>query len=351
MLTWIHAGEAVFTLLALSIVDVTTAPSNDRRTLAFVAVSFAISMLPVVVTNVLISGDPLAPPRMLTPADISSTSPEVAGGISGRFSGGAAGEVFLVGPLLRLALVVGTQILEGIAATLEVDRFVQTWLRSGSNEFLQRGRGAFAGSNLTVLESVPLFGAFTAVVAGAVNRVFGAGSGLGAVLDRIDPTDLLAATITIAFVLLYAKRLPVHVQITIRYLLPTYPLLLYLLLRQPLVSTLLATRGRLVGWTYAAGVLLGTQLLLVYVVVRALPVAAAVQVHALLALAIAAFLGIAVVATAVEERADPVAAIALGLAGAAGTAFLLLTGLAYFSFVGEHVLPVADAISDVVGRI
>jgi len=346
LLAWIHAAEAIFALLALALVDVPTAPSNDRTSLAFVVAAFALSLAPALVTNVLISGDPSTPPRMLTPANLHSVS-SGAGGLSGRFDVGGTTGLFLVDQVLRVGTVVGIQLVEGATATLDPDRFVQTWVRSGATDYLGRGKPEFAGTNLAVLEAVPLFGGFVVVL----TFVRSMGADLRGTLGRIEPTDALAVALTAAFVLLYAKRLPVHVQVTVRYLLPTYPLMLYLLVRIGPVRTLWRDHRRSVLWTYVAAVLLGSQVLLAGVVATDATVARASQFHAHLGLGLAAFLAVTLLAARVDDRAEPVAAVALALAAAAGTAFVLLSGFAYFSFVGEHVLPVADAISDVIGRI
>jgi hypothetical protein len=55
---------------------------------------------------------------------------------------------------------------------------------------------------------------------------------------------------------------------------------------------------------------------------------------------------VAVTASAVDERSRPLAAVALGLAAAAGTVFVLLAGLDYFAFTGQHLLPVVELVAD-----
>jgi hypothetical protein len=75
----------------------------------------------------------------------------------------------------------------------------------------------------------------------------------------------------------------------------------------------------------------------------------ATQVHALLGLGCAGLLAATLLGSAVDDRFRTPAAIALGLAGAAGTAFLLLSGLDYFSFIGQYILPVSEVVSDLLG--
>jgi hypothetical protein len=96
-------------------------------------------------------------------------------------------------------------------------------------------------------------------------------------------------------------------------------------------------------------VLVGTQLLVVYVAVQGFSVAEAAQVHAFVGLGAAAFLAVTLLASLFDDRFRGPAAVALGLAAATGTAFLLLTGLDYFGFLGNYVLPVAGAVSGLFG--
>lgn len=63
------------------------------------------------------------------------------------------------------------------------------------------------------------------------------------------------------------------------------------------------------------------------------------QVHALVGLAAAALLDGWVLADAGGRRNDRLGAVALGLAAAAETTFLVLAGLWHFAFVGGRALP------------
>lgn len=349
-MAWIHAGEAVFVFLALLAVDLPTAPNNDARTLTLLGGVLCLSMAPTFLTNVLTGGNPLLPPRLLEPARGVDETVLESGGVTGprSVSSTSYGDVvdfsFLPRPLAYLASVV----VGGLYGLTQFDRLYHTWIRSGPVQLIEGGRAAFAGANLTVLESVPLFGAFVALVAG---RLRAGASSVRRLLGNPAPVDALAVAFTAVFVLMYTLRLPVHVQITVRYLLPTYPLLLFLLVRTSRVRQVLVGSRRLAVWTYAGGVLVGTQLLLAVVALRDVPVAGAIQTHAWVGLGLAALLAATLLASQFDERARPAAAVSIGLAAAAGTAFLLLSGLSYFSFVGEFVLPVAEVVAEVVGRV
>ena len=91
LLTWIHAGEAFVVFLALVIVDVPTAPSNDPRTLAIVGVAFALSLAPFFATNVLVSGDPITPPRSFSGYAGGGEPPAFGGDSGAGGSGGGSG--------------------------------------------------------------------------------------------------------------------------------------------------------------------------------------------------------------------------------------------------------------------
>jgi hypothetical protein len=101
-------------------------------------------------------------------------------------------------------------------------------------------------------------------------------------------------------------------------------------------------------WSYAAGVALGSQLLLAYFVVGGYAVGEAARVHALLGATLGLAVAVTSVASVVERRIEPLAAVALGLAGATATVFTLLAGLSHFAFIGEFILPVVGAISDLI---
>lgn len=89
MTAWVHAGEALVLLVALAVVDLPTARRNRPRDLAVVGSVFALSMVPFLVTNTLVSGEPFTPPRMLPSAD--SVPPEAIETGGGGSGGGDAG--------------------------------------------------------------------------------------------------------------------------------------------------------------------------------------------------------------------------------------------------------------------
>jgi hypothetical protein len=365
-LAWIHAAEGLFVLIAVATFDFPTAPANDRRTLAAVGAVFALALVPLFVTNLLVGGDIATPPRALSTGSVGVDVTSGSGGGAGDPTGGGTpdgssgggiidGAVRALGNFVSdflLETAVGSVVssvlgivVEGVASLFQVEDLYRTFVRSDARA-LWGGKARFRGVNLTVLESMPLLAAAAGAVA-AVGRDVFAGS-----LDRgrdVTATDGLAGALCLVFVLVYASRLPLHAQINARYLLPVYPLGLYLVARSSVIRAVVSTSVRSLVWTYACGVLVGTQLLVVYVVGRGLAVAEAVQLHAVVGLVVAAALAVVLVGSAFDERVRAPAAVALGVAAAAGTAVLLLSGLHYFDFLGNYVLPVSGAVSDVLG--
>jgi hypothetical protein len=357
LLTWIHAAEGLFVFLALVAVDVPTAPSNDARTLAVVGAVFVLSLFPTVVTNALVSGDPFRPPRTLygaglTVSDQGGTAPVQPGGTdSGGTGGGGTGgggflavlaplvdTVFAVVPIDWLLFQTTGLVRRGLVGLTQPVDVYRTFVHSSVEGINQKAR--FLGVNLAMLEAAPVLGAVGAVVLNA------APSRARRLRQRVDATDVLALFLVVAFVLLFISRLPLNTVITVRYLLPLYPLGAYLLARSALVNHLIDGYLPAVLWSYAGGVVIGGQVLFVVLAVGHYAVAEAARLHAALGLAFGGVLAVSCVLAGLDERFELPAAIALGLAGAAGTVFLLLSGVHYFSFAGEYVLPVVGAVSD-----
>ena len=173
--------------------------------------------------------------------------------------------------------------------------------------------------------------------------------------DRLRPpllppalaTDVFLSLVGVLFLLTYYTRFPFPAQVTVRYLLVLFPLGVYALARTPALRRVLHDHGRLALWSYLAGVLLGAQLLLTVVVVRSFGDGEAFQLHALVSLALAGPFALLALASTLDERVDRLTAVAGGLAAAAGTDFLLLSGVVYFQY-GPYALPLVDSLADVL---
>lgn len=349
VLTWTHAAEGLVVFLALVAVDLPTAPSNDRRSIAFVGSVFALSLAPTVVTNLLVTGEIHRPPRAMGGSGITDVG---GGGGTGGGDGTDDGlletlsDLPLVGALLwMLAQVVGL-FADGLRALADPERVYHTLVRSegadltGGRDF--RGDPAFAGANLSMLEVAPLFGA---AVAALVAWVAGLRHNTVETLQKTDPSAVLAGLVALGYVLLYLPSLPLYAQYTQRYLLPVFPLALYVLVRSDVLTGLLERTGPDVYWAYAGGILVGGQLVLGAVVAQDQTVGASAQQVARLALLLAATVAVTTVGTLYSRRFDRPAAVALGLGAAAGTVFMLVSGLYFFAGTGELLLPVLEELA------
>ena len=203
---WLNAAEGLLLLFALLTVDLLTAREHGRRTLATVTGVFALSLVPLFVTNAVVAGDPLTVPRMLPPADGGGggdirfvgeigdgglSSGSGSGGTSGGTGGSGAGSgssggilvgiiavwQSLVSTLLTVSIVVFEPVLDVLqrvgvfasflsrgvdAATSDPSKIYHTFVRSGHVGTSGRGATGLA-INLTLLESLPLAGVAVAL--------------------------------------------------------------------------------------------------------------------------------------------------------------------------------------------
>ncbi len=353
---WVHAAEALVLFVALLVVDLPTAPSNDRRTLGAVLGAFVLSLVPFLLTNLLIAGNPVEPPRMLPNyggGDLLSDqgSDQGLGGGEGGLGGGGGGGggssggggsllplwafALLDSTLRKVDYLVSLFTRSARAGSREPERLYHTFVRSGYIAGVTE-RNAQQAITMSLLESMPLLGALAALPLGVRT------SGLSAL--REDPgraTAVLAGVQVVGYTLLFLSNLPVHATVTVRYLMPIVPALIYLLVRLAPVREAIGKGTRTLGWSYAVTVLLGGQLLLAFVVGTGAGRGEAVQLHALLGLAVAIPLAVwAVRATWSAERHPRVGAGLLGLAGGLTTNFLLVSGWLYFAYMGPFALPV-----------
>ena len=354
---WVSAAEGAVLLVALLVVDVPTG-GRDGRSIAAAGGTAVVGALPMVVTNYLVTGNAGEPPRTLSAggsgslAERGSTATRADGGASGDAGGGstdptAAGDS---GGSETLDAVVG-----GVEFLFELlSRGLRALIREPETLFVTFVRGGYVAGvaerdageaiRLTVLEAMPLAAGLVAVPVVAARLDLRERA--AAVRRRPWPrpsalrtVDAFAVVYVVALLLVYLPRLPVHASLTVRYLLACYPLAVYGLARLPLVRRVLRERTRLLAATAASALLVGGQLLVLYQSAIDATMGEAVQTHALVGLATAGLLGAWAVADGLGWRRDRLGAVALGLAAAAGTAFVLLAGLWHFSFVGPRALP------------
>jgi hypothetical protein len=346
----VHAPEALALFVVLVAVDLPTG-RRDPRALATVAAVFAVSMLPFLVTNTLIAGNPVEPPRLLPAYNGGPIEGSTAGGTgsgTGTGGGGATVQLALVGKVLA---IFSSLTVDGIrAVATDPGRLVPTFLRSGYIPSVAR-KGSEEAINLAVLESAPALAALAGLPVLLVRRL----------ADRRLPSLTTTPTLTpdrvvdgfvlgtaLLYTLLYMPRLPLHAQVTVRYLLVLFPLGVYGLVRLPAVRTAVREQGRLLGFTVAGGVLVGGQLLVAAVAVADLAFGEALQLSALLGLGIGAVVAAwSVAATVDRSRSWPrVGAVALGSGLAAATVLAFLIGVYYVDVA--HVLPAVQRLLDAI---
>ncbi|MFB6082706.1 MAG: hypothetical protein ABEJ94_00495 [Halorientalis sp.] len=344
LLAWIHAAEALLLFVPLVVADFATATGNDRRTLAVIAGTFLVALVPFFVTNLLVSGSPVRPPRML-PSYGAAEGLDLGGGGGG---GGLLASLPLVGGLLQVATRFVSLLGEGaVVALTEPERWFRTFLRGGYIPAVAAEDG-FQAIRLTVLESAPLLAGLAAapVAAGRWFRRRNRAAVGSYLRSPAGVVDAVALATGLLFVLLYLPRLPLHAQVTVRYLHPLYLLGVYGLARLPAVRSAVTTHWQTTGLAFGGTVLIGGQLVIVALAAIDPGLGEAIQFHALLALATATVLAIWAVARTLSETVpERAGAVVLAVAAGVGTIFVLLSGIEYFAYAGKFALPVVRWLS------
>ncbi|ACV48975.1 MULTISPECIES: hypothetical protein [Halomicrobium] len=357
LLAWIHAPEALVLFVPFVLVDVPTAPDNGPRTLGVLGGVFLLALVPLFVTNTLITGDPLTVPRMLRTvsqgSDISLTGDLSSGDASGGGDTTTLPRFVLVGiGLVQSAVEPLTKLLALFRAgihSLQTDPTdaYRTLVRSGYIEHVAERAEGTPEANLTLLESSPVLATIVAAVSTsfvATKRSIERRS----LPDGVTSADAFLALAAVALTLVYIGSLPLHAQVTVRYLFPVAPILVCLAVRLPPVGRALDAHWRTVLWSWSAGVLIGGQLVLVALVALDVGRAEAFQFHAVLGLAVALALGSWSLVSVATERFDWIGAALFGLALASSTAFVGFAAIEYFGLGGAHALPMVRALADAI---
>jgi len=384
----VHAFEAVFTFAVLVPLDVLTAPTNDRRTLAVVLVVFAVSLVPMLVTNTAISGNPMKPPRKLVGVDgglsldpaeapIGDAGAGSAGGESSGTGGGTDGGptpgdgsgqsgdgipfVWVLAPLAPVVdrffwilEIMFRSIESGLAAATELDRLYHVMVRSGWVPDVRYHLTAYETLELSFLEAFPLSGALLALpsllVAGVSRRAGSLRDHLRSGLaDPVRQTDLFAASLGLTLFVVYLPELPLFAMITQRYVVLVMPLVLYGVCRLAPVRAALTDHGRLVGGAYAGTLLVGGLALGVTFATLDLARGEAVQLHALLGLGAGVVVALAAVGWPLHRR-DRAVAVGLALAAGTTTLFVVASGLVVFTD-GNHALDLVRVVAGLLPTV
>ena len=162
-------------------------------------------------------------------------------------------------------------------------------------------------------------------------------------------TEGFALAVFAGYATLYFPVLPLHSQLTVRYLLPVFPVLVYLLARRPVVRRSVTAAGRSLAAGYFGALVVGAAAAAVAFPALDPAVGEAMQLHALVNLGVC----VALVATTAGARAGIIAdnrvpAAALGVAGAATTLLVVRMQLVYFEY-GTYAAPVVRTVADLLG--
>lgn len=370
LLTTVHPFEAFFLFVVFAVIDVVTAPTYSLRSLVTIGVLFAVSMLPFFILNTLISGNPLESPRILggygsgldtgfdppaegpgggetdptpDPTDNGTAGENVSDGTATETVREAPEEKSDSGPNPIVALVatavgflsslvgyVGDWGDRSLAVLSQPERLYHIFIRSGQIPSVSTSLNDYEAIELTLLESLPLAAALVwlpiATLQNVRERVFAAG-----ITTPRGQTDLLAAGFAVAFAFVYLPRLPLVSQITLRYIFPVMPLLIYGVARCGVVRRALEDVPRWALGGYLAAVVGGGLAVTVALSVLNPAIGEAMQFHALVGLATAA-VAILVIATWPVHGSQRLTAVGLALPAGATTVFLLIAKIEYFSY-------------------
>lgn len=355
---WVHAAEGLILLLAIVLVDLPTARSNRFRDLLVVGAALFLSLVPFFVTNVLISGNPFEPPRMLpgyggNVLDGGSSGGQSAVGSVGGSGDGSSGSIgadvlrdILSFEAAQIALLLLGLFERSIRMlTQRPADAIHLFVRSGYIDGLRPAQDA--AINLSILESLPLLATATAVPALAVRR-------LTAGIEPRSPTDWRPIRVLDSFTIIYTALLfglflgplPIHHMFTVRYLHPLYAVGVYWLVRIPAVTRAITSHARLLVGATVATVVVGVPAYLLAIAAGDFVLGEAVQLYALVALAIAVAVAVWTLAQTIVGGFERLGAILLGVAVGTMAVYLLVSGLSLFPTTGEFALPLARTVSE-----
>jgi hypothetical protein len=262
-------------------------------------------------------------------------------------------------------------------------RLYHTYVRSGrADEFVRYAPNQQETVDLSLAESFPLVGGLVGAFLGgalvrvrsgrreertnaprsdggtpdgvrgrlaAVGRSAGRFPGAVRAAAPARQTEGFALAVFAGYATLYFPVLPLHSQLTVRYLLPVFPVLVYLLARRPVVRRSVTAAGRSLAAGYFGALVVGAAAAAVAFPALDPAVGEAMQLHALVNLGVC----VALVATTAGARAGIIAdnrvpAAALGVAGAATTLLVVRMQLVYFEY-GTYAAPVVRTVADLLG--
>jgi hypothetical protein len=236
------------------------------------------------------------------------------------------------------------QATRGLAA-LAPERLFHVFLRSGRIPGVDYSQTGGETIELTLVESAPILAALiaapVAVLRGGIDRLLPTGRSSLRALSPARAVDLFVVVFTVVFTLVHLPRLPLHATVTVRYLTPVVPLLVYGVFRLAPVRAVVTEHGHTILRAASAAVAFGAVVWVGGFAVLTPSVGTAMQAHAVVNLATAGLVTGWLLLAPTRRR---VGAAALGVAAAAMALFLVGTGFEYFATDRRFLLPVARLI-------
>jgi hypothetical protein len=338
--------ESVVLLGVLGVADLVFHRPRSMRAIAIPGVALFLSLVPFFVTNYLITGNPLVPPVLLP------------GYIGGEIESGRQASSVLIqeegssdaGGPLALVILAFTRLLSFVLESLlipvqEPERIYRTFFRGGYDVIADTGESR--AISLTFFEAMPFTALFAVLPFAYLPTVRNADRIRKWIETPAGKVDLIVIGYTLGLVFVYLSRLPGHAQVTVRYLVPIMPFLVYLAFRVPEVRSVFHGAPWVFGWTYAIGVLIGGQLLIAVFGLTDYSFAEMFQIHALLGLSAAVLVAVWIAIARSGRFDDPkVGAVVFGIAATTNTIFVVSACLVYFTGSQQLIL----SISGLLGR-
>lgn len=261
-----------------------------------------------------------------------------------------------IAPLVEILATVGwiagymlDTLVAGLGTLRDPGRLFHVFVRSGWIPGLRYAVNGYEAIELALFEAFPVAAALLSWPVLAVDRIRQTGQVLAGRASDLRAVDALAGAMAAVFLLVYLPLLPLHSMVTLRYVVPAMPLLLYLVCRLAPVRAAISEAGETLGRWYAGTVALGTLLLVAGLPVIDPAVGEAFQLHALLGLATAA-VAVAVLATWPGHRDRRLVAVGLAIPAGVTTLFLLAAALWHLQY-GQYALDVARVLAETLPPI
>jgi hypothetical protein len=371
LIALVHSGEAIFALLGLVAVDgIVNGRSRPVKSWAVLAVVGFASMIPFFAVNYLASGSPLTPPILGTPySGVESLSVDVRGlelppnaretevpsrgTVVGREAGTSTppAETDQSGEGVILSSGLGTALHRAGNSLGAVTDFGAIWWAFVDSWYAPEvAEKSVLNRNLSLLESAPILSLLVVYVVGGLRSALGDLRESAGQAGGNRPVKLLALAWIAGFSLFYLPDLPTHVMFTTRYLIPIVPLIAVLFADASVVDALLE-KWRIVVWSYLVVLLLGTQFVIVWLVVSSPVIGEVLSLHSAVSHAFAVLLGTWGVAwTWTDSDLLLPGRVLVGCAAASTTVFLLLSGVEYYTY-STYVLSIVDALTSILDVI